>query len=244
VRRGVLIATDAGGTADRNLMMEQRGAFLFLKPLGPLVPQPITVLTQQEGGQMRRYTFQLETRSGSMTAEDADAFYAVKFTYPADEAAAKWARAQEQREAPAGPHCPGTTASERHRWRDSLQCALPGPGRCIPGAVFGKCRTHQVGWRAANFPPLPGQSARADDLPGSARCRKGVVGQSADPGPTTGGTLGTLYGVAPMLRLRDGKAVLCIINQGYDPTSRNPGTGTISPDVVRELAPKGRPRVR
>ncbi|MFC7694210.1 hypothetical protein ACFQY5_37600 [Paeniroseomonas aquatica] len=47
-----------------------------------------------------------------------------------------------------------------------------------------------------------------------------------------------------MLRLRDGEAVLCIINQGFDATGRNPGTGTTDPDVVRELAPEGRPRVR
>ena len=64
------------------------------------------------------------------------------------------------------------------------------------------------------------------------------MGQSADADPTTRGTLLTLHGVFPLLRLRDGKAVLCIVNQGWDAVGRNPATGTTSPDVVRELAPE------
>lgn len=71
--------------------------------------------------------------------------------------------------------------------------------------------------------------------------REGLVGQSADPDPTTRGTLVTLHGVfqnasgtGPALRLRDGKAVLCVFNDDPDRTGRNPGTRTVSPDVVRE----------
>ncbi|MBX9697834.1 MAG: TrbG/VirB9 family P-type conjugative transfer protein, partial [Thermoleophilia bacterium] len=100
-RQAVAIAETGGGgapgTADRNLMMAKRGSFLFLKPLRPLLPQPITVLTRREDGRVRRYTFQLETRPGGLTEETPNTFYAVRFTYPADEAAARQARAQADR---------------------------------------------------------------------------------------------------------------------------------------------------
>jgi type IV secretion system protein VirB9 len=36
-----------------------------------------------------------------------------------------------------------------------------------------------------------------------------------------------------MLRLRDGGRVLCLLNRGYVAAGQNPGTGTVSPDVVR-----------
>jgi type IV secretory pathway VirB9-like protein len=73
--------------------------------------------------------------------------------------------------------------------------------------------------------------------------REGVLGQSADPDPSTGGTLVTLHGVFPALRLRDGKAVLCISNHGYRPgAAAGYGTFTASPDVVRETMEPARVR--
>lgn len=251
VRRALQIADaggGGGGTADRNLMMAKRGSFLFLKPLGQLVPQPVTVLTRREDGKMRRYTFQLETRTGPMTADQATAFYAVRFSYPEDEAAARRARWEAQREAREA-----RVAAARLR-----QNAIA--GETVRNARYQGQATPEA--RAALAPSsFNGEPAVWDDgmrtylrFPGNRRVpmlyqvlpdgREGVVGQSADPDPTTGGTLITLHGVFPMLRLRDGKAVLCIVNQGYDPVGRNPGTGTTNPDVVRELAPEGRPHVR
>ena len=45
----------------------------------------------------------------------------------------------------------------------------------------------------------------------------------------------TVHQTGPALRLRDGGLVLCIFNRAADATGRNPGTGTTSPDVVREI---------
>ena len=249
-RQAIAIAETGGapGTADRNLMMAKRGSFLFLKPLRPLLPQPITVLTRREDGRVRRYTFQLETRPGGLTEDMPNTFYAVRFTYPADEAAARRARWEADREA-------RQARLAASRLRQNVIA-----GETVRNARYRGHATPED--RAALAPSSPGaEPAIWDDgqrtflrYPGNRRVpmvyqvlpdgREGVVGQSADPDPTTNGTLLTLHGVFPMLRLRDGRAVLCIVNQGFDPTGRNPGTGTTDPGVVRELAPEERPRVR
>ena len=41
--------------------------------------------------------------------------------------------------------------------------------------------------------------------------------------------------VAPLWRLRLNREVLDVMNVGYDPVGRNPGTGTTVPDVVRQV---------
>ena len=243
-RRGVLIATDNAGTADRNLMMAKRGAFLFLKPLGPLVPQPITVLTRREDGKMRRYTFQLETRNGAMAASDGDAFYAVKFTYPEDDAAARRAQWQAQQDARAE-----RAAAARLRQNTIA-------GETVRNARYQGQGDASLAPSSKNIEPAMWDDGQRTFLryPGNRRVpqiyqilpdgREGLVGQSADADPTTNGTLITVHGVFPMVRLRDGKSVLCIQNLSYDAVGRNPGTGTTSPDVLRELTPEGRRNVR
>lgn len=248
-RRGVLIATDSSPTADRNLQMARQANFLFLKPLGPLQPQPITVLTRREDGKMRRYTFQLETRAGAMTPDQASAFYAVRFSYPTDEAAARRARWAAQRETQLAQ-----VAAARLR-QNTLA------GETVRNARYQGQATPEA--RTALAPTSTGREpAIWDDgqrtflrYPGNRRVpmvyqvladgRESLVGQSADADPTTGGTLVTLHGVFPSLKIRDGRAVLCIVNLGWDGgRGRNPGTGTTSPDVIRELAPEEQRHVR
>ena len=60
--------------------------------------------------------------------------------------------------------------------------------------------------------------------------REAAVNYSAN----TSGLI-TVHQTGPALRLRDGGLVLCILNRAFDATGRNPGTGTTSPDVVREI---------
>lgn len=248
-RQAVQVSAGASPTADRNLMMAKRGSFLFLKPLVPLVPQPITVLTKRADGTMRRYTFQLQTRDGALTPDSPNVFYVVRFTYPADAAAERRARAAEaaaRREARIaaarlqqhkidGP----TVANDRYvgqatpEARAALAPAAPATG---PAIWDDGQRTY------LRFPANHRVPAIYQVLPDG---REGVIGQSADPDPATGGTLVTVHGVVPALRLRDGRDVLCIINQGFNPTGRPTGTGTTDPSVVRELAPvQEHPRVR
>ncbi|WP_312572970.1 TrbG/VirB9 family P-type conjugative transfer protein, partial [Brevundimonas sp.] len=50
-----------------------------------------------------------------------------------------------------------------------------------------------------------------------------------------------IHAVTSGLRLRRGRAVLCIFNEGYDPRGRATGTGTASPHVDRNLGQGARP---
>lgn len=241
-RRTVPIADGGGATADRNLMMGRRGSFLFLKPLRPLLPQPVTVLTRREDGRMRRYAFQLETRDGDLRAETPNTFYAVRFLYPEDEAAERQARWAAQREARMA-----TLAAARLR-----QNVIAGPtvkNDAYTGQGTPEDRAALAPVRSATGPAMWDDGQRTYlRFPGQRRVpmifqvlpdgREGAVGQSAEADPTTRGTLVTLHGVFRRLRLRDGEAVLCLVNEAFDPVGSNPGTGTTSPDVVRELAPE------
>lgn len=238
----------SGPTADRNLSMAKRGSFLFLKPLRDLVPQPITVLTQRPEGKVRRYTFQIETRQGGMTPDVANTFFAVRFVYPEDDARARRERWQAQAEA-----------------REARAAAARLRQNAIAGESVRNADYRGIGTQADKAALAPSSGSREpaiwDDgqrtylrYPGNRSTpmvyqvlpdgREAVVGHSTDADPTTNGRLVTVHGVFRNLRLRDGKAVLCVENRGFDPAGRNPGTGTTSPDVVRELVPEGAPRVR
>ena len=44
---------------------------------------------------------------------------------------------------------------------------------------------------------------------------------------------------ARLFTLRDGQEALRIVNQGFDPVGRNPGTGTGTPDLSRTVRSSG-----
>ena len=229
----------APGTADRNLSMAKRGGFLFLKPLRSLVPQPVTVLTRTAEGKVRRYTFQLETRPGPVTVDADNTFYAVRFTYPEDADRARrerWAAMREAREARAAAarlranNISGESVKNKEYWGEGAEedkaALAPSSGSTEPNMWDDGQRTF-LRYAGNRRVPMVYQI-----LPDG---REGVVGQSTEADPTTRGSLLVLHGVFKGLKLRDGKAVLCIVNRGWDGgTGRNPGTGTTNPDVIRE----------
>ena len=107
---------------------------------------------------------------------------------------------------------PAGTATEPGIWDDGQRTYLRYPGN--------------------RRPPMPYQVL--------ANGTEAVVGQNTNPDPTTNGNILVLHGVFPMLRLRDGDLVLCVVNRAYDPQGANPGTNTISPDVIRVSREGGR----
>lgn len=240
----------APATIDRNLQVSRRGSFLFFKPLRHLVPQAVNVITTDAEGKTRAYAFQLETRDGGMTEDVDDTIFRVRFTYPADEAAARRARWEAQREAREARAASdrlraqpvsGETVKNDAYWgqgtkadRDAL---APSSGSREPSAWDDGQRTYL---RYAGNRRIPMVYAVTVDG------QEWLPGQSAERDPTTNGKLVVVHGVFPALKLRDGKAVLCVANRGWDGgRGRNYGTGTTSPDVVREdVAPKGDARVR
>jgi type IV secretion system protein VirB9 len=244
----VRTATAGDTTADPNLMISVPGGtehptqFLTLKALHHLEPQPFLVIGRYTypltGKQeFRRHVFELQTRPGDPMGEALDTFYSVLFADPVSEKAvraAKWKAQKEQREAQA--------AADRLKQVNlsTLQrnTAYEGQGTDAD--------------RAALIPSAsPGQDAMWDDgqrtflrYPGNRRVphawqilpdgKEGVVGQTTMADPSTNGNLLIIEQVVPMLRLRDGEAVLCITNRAYDAAGRNPGTGTVDPGVVRQ----------
>ena len=241
-RRYLPVSGGQGGapaTADPNLVLSKRGSFLFIKPLRPLVPQILNVVTQNAAGEPRRYTLQLEASPVSMEAAEIAAV--VRVTYPGDEAAARRARWEAQREAREARAASArlrqhTISGETVRNADyegqgteADRAALaPSSGSREPSIWDDGHRTY-LRYAGNRTTPMVYQI-----LPDG---REGIVGQNTDADPTTNGKVLVVHGVHRRLRLRDGKAVLCITNNRYDATGRNPGTGTVSPDVVREAAP-------
>lgn len=270
--RMVTAGEDTSGTADPNLMTSVprteggTGNFVMVKPLRHLEPQPFTVLAwwtnpTNNAREMRRHTFELRTRPGELTEDVPDTFFAVRFSDPVGArivaeaerkaaqklAAERWAAQRVEREertaaarlVQAGANgtvfrnvnydgqgtaadiaalAPARSATEPAMWDDGQRTFLRYPGN--------------------RRPPMPYQVI-PDGTPGGTEA---LVGQSTNPDPTTNGNILVLHGVFPMVRLRDGDSVLCIVNRAYDPTGANPGTGTVSPDVLRVSRPRLIPR--
>ncbi|WP_424138826.1 TrbG/VirB9 family P-type conjugative transfer protein [Roseomonas chloroacetimidivorans] len=250
---------DGSSTADPNLMTSvprvdgATGNFVMLKPLRHLEPQPLTVLawwTNPTSGarDLRRHTFELRTRPGELTEDVPDTFFAVRFSDPVGarivveaaretarkEAAARWAAQRAEREERAAA-ARLVQASALGTVRKNL--AYDGQGTTADRTALAPAATttEPAIWDdgARTFLRYPGNRRPPMPYQILADGTEAVVGQSTNPDPTTNGNILVLHGVFPMIRLRDGDNVLCIVNRAYDPIGQNPGTGTVSPDVLR-----------
>jgi type IV secretion system protein VirB9 len=84
-------------TDSKDLKAMPKGSFLFFKSKEALPLQPVIVLTSTEGGQMRRYVFEITTVPAAGLGVDAPGiYYSVQFTYPAEEAEQRRALAAAQ----------------------------------------------------------------------------------------------------------------------------------------------------
>ncbi|MCG7362472.1 TrbG/VirB9 family P-type conjugative transfer protein [Roseomonas sp. ACRSG] len=233
-----------GASTDRNLFTAVRGNFVMLKALRDLDPQPLFIIgrsTDQTTGKevLRAYTFELSTREGPLTAETPDTYYLVRFTYPAEERAAAAAAAAARRQAVNAAAETRRRALAERQARERLVLAS------THAAISGVMNWNYDGQGDRELAPAEvwddGQSTFLR-FPGNRRLpaifsvladgREAAVNYSAN---TAG--LVTIHQTNGSFRLRDGGLVLCIFNRAHDPTGRNPGTGTTSPDVVREIRP-------
>lgn len=255
----VAVGSDPSSTADPNLMTSvpkvngDTGNFVMIKPLRHLEPQPLTVLswwTNPGNGaqEVRRHTFELRTRPGELTEDVPDTFFAVRYSDPVGarivaeaarrDAAARWTaqRAEREERAAAARLVQAAALGTVHRngaydgqGTAADRAALaPAPSATEP-AVWDDGQRTFLRYPGNRRPPMPYQV-----LPDGTEA---VVGQSTNPDPTTHGSILVLHGVFPMIRLRDGDRVLCLVNRAYNPTGQNPGTGTVSPDVLRVVRP-------
>jgi type IV secretion system protein VirB9 len=225
----VRFGEDEGTSVDGNLAVAVRGTAVVLKPFQPLSPQPFFILTEREGRQ-HRYAFELRADAPGPGAEAASPFYySVRMRNVVAEEQERRDRAEAEMERRA-----------QRLARDRLVQSNAEPCATIPNMNF-----RYVGQGDAALAPTQvcddGRSTFMH-LPANQRIPAVFTvlpdGREAAVNVSIGrdGWI-MVHEHSPLLRLRDGGRVLCLINRGYDPRGWNSGTGTIAPDVVRSPAP-------
>ncbi|MBY5827837.1 P-type conjugative transfer protein VirB9 [Rhizobium leguminosarum] len=221
--------TSVAVSNSKDLAALPRGNYLFFKASKALAPQPVIVLTSGEMG-MRRYVFSISSKPMEhLDKEQSDLYFSVQFGYPADEAAARrklaarqaetnrarasWRyqqRAREMLEAPLTEVYPGA-----NNWHYVAQ----GDQSLNPSEVFDNGQTTIFSFRGNTR--IPSIYVVNPD------------GTEAAANYFVKGIYIEVSSVARGWKLRDGRKVLCIWNTNFDAVGRNPGTGTVRPDVER-----------
>ncbi len=247
------VSTGTDSTGDPNLMVWIPGApdataqFLTIKALHDLAPQPLMVLTQwtnpvTHAPEIRRHMFEMLTRRGDLTEDTPNTYYAVRFTDPAADVALRRARWRARKRAEDAAIQAAvvsdrlTTASLSAskgnlaydgQGTDADRTALAPTSSNGQPAIWDDGERTYLRYPGNRRPPMVYQV-----LPDG---KEGVVGQTTQDDPSDHGNILIVEAVVPLLRLRDGDNVLCIINRHYDAMGRNTGTGTVDPGVMRQL---------
>lgn len=195
---------------------------LFIKPRELAGSTNLIVMTRSSAG-IRNYTFELSARRGRIGARVPDTFFKIVFRYPREEAAAAQAAATEAAYARA-------VALQTGAIRSALDLAVLEGTRNLRYSVQGSSAiqpseiTDNGQFTALRFPnqrELPAFFAVNPD--GS---------ESSVPFDVRDEFV-VIHGVFGELRLRRGKAVLCVFNEAQDFYGRDPKTGTASSVVER-----------
>ena len=213
------------------------GNVLILQPMHSMAPSVLFVRTSTADGQERQYAFELHTRDGDLTTPgDAAAYMSVRFAYKAVPTPAMIAAAAARREAAAsaasarlvqfrlGQAQQAQAASRNYAYdkRDPAGCPP-----LAPQYVFDDGnRTTMV---FAPHSVLPEIYAINQD-------GKEAVQTTINETTATGLEV-VIPGVYREMRLRRGGKVCALRNNAFDPVGTQPGggTGTVSPDVVRQV---------
>lgn len=231
----ILFGTDeevtqvAIGDADAWLA-QPAGAMLFVKPTGPAPPTNAQVVTRRPDGSWRSYQLRLvaiaPAASGATGAagEEEGALFAVRFRYPDEERkelAARRAKAEAaaQERATQARLAQGWAEGPRN-WRYVAQ----GSPALEPTEVSDNGR--QTAFRFPGNRRLPAIYAAAPD------------GSETLVPFTMAGDRVVVQTIARSFLLRDGREALRILNRGFDPAGRTPGTGTGLPDLTRTIRPE------
>ena len=194
-------------------LAQPAGNLLFIKPIEVRPATNAQVVTKRPDGSLRSYQLRLVAARPAM--------FAVNFTYPDDESAAREARAAAEAaaaaEQAAQERLTSAWAEGPRNWRYVAQ----GSDAIEPTEVSDNGR--QTAFRFPGNMRLPTVFTVAPDgaetiVPYTV-VENRIVVQTA----------------AREFILRDGQAVLRILNQGFDPVGRNPGTGTGSPVLTRTV---------
>ena len=211
------------GDADAWLA-QPTGNLLFIKPLELHAATNMQVVTKRPDGSNRSYQFRLVAARRGVTGEST-AFFAVNFVYPDDERAERAAQEAQQAavtaEKAAAARLADAWGEGSRNWRYIAQ----GSALIEPTEVSDNGR--QTAFRFPGNMRMPTIYAVAPD------------GTETIVAYTMVGDTTVTQTTARAFVLRDGQEVLRIVNQGFDPVGRNPGTGTGSPELTRLIRSSG-----
>lgn len=203
---------------------------LFLKPREKNPPTNLQVVTMRASGERRVYQFELRAIDGDVTANDA--YFLVRFRYPTDEAneRQRLAALQAASNRAAANKTAVDNALSLHQsfGARNYRYSAQGSRALQPDSIHddGKVTTMRfAGNREVPAIYMIQSDGSETMIPWDARKSGEVV---------------VIHGTAKEFRLRRGGDVLCIFNEAYDPVGVNPGTGTTSPSVERQVRPEPR----
>lgn len=210
----------AGGDST-SWLVAPSGNLLFLKPTQALPPSNLVVVTRRPDGAQRSYVFDLTVRDGDIAQSTPETYFKVIFRYPADEAAAR--REQRAKDAQA----------------DTKRAA---GGRLDVDFFYGTRNWAYTAQGASALQPtevsdngqvtvfrFPGNMEVPVIYEVKADGTEAIVSRTVRDDQVVVDT------IARQFRVRAGSQVLCIFNRRYDAVGQHQGTGTVSPDVSRQV---------
>ena len=208
-------------SAKKDCKVQGAGNIALIKPATTMPAAPMFVRTALRDGGFRLYTFQLQVKEGDTAEGTPDTMFRIRFAYPADEAAAKraaaaraWREGQDRR---AQARLTAASAAKPVNWRYVAQ----GDQNLVPAETWDDGQSTFL--RFTGNVRIPAVYVINPDG------KEALVNYSVEAG------LVTVHQTAPQFRLRDGDTVLAVFNRAWDSVGSNPGTGTTTPAVTREL---------
>ena len=214
---------------------------LWLKATMAMPTQPLSIRTLQQDGTPRDYALQWSatdptqgpphvavaaTGGAVNVAEvtpDTKYCYVIQYQYPADEKAARDAADRAAWIKKKNEAAEIALRQQQMMVTHNVRYVAQGDASIGPTEIFDDGNTTEL-----HFPGNMRLPVILTVTPDGHESQ--VTGISTEDNGVV-----KLHGVWPTLRLRDGQLVLCIFNRGFNPIGNNPGTGTSSPDIGRQV---------
>jgi len=200
---------------------------LFAKPTAVRAPTNLIVTTTAAGGRVRHYTFELSTRDGPTSRDAPNTFFVVRFRYPQDAKALLTAALSAEAQALERKILQLKLERGAVEGRRNLAYERQGDAVIAPSEVSDNGRFTVL--RFPGVQAIPAVYVVAPD------------GQESLVPFDVRGEFLVVHQTAPQLRLRRGKAVLCLFNLAFQAYGARTGTGTAASDVDRTLPETSRP---
>ncbi len=210
----------AGGDAT-SWLVAPAGNLMFLKPTQALPPSNLVVVTRRPDGSQRSYVFELTVRDGDMTRNTPQTYFKVVFRYPADEAAAKQAELARTAQAAAKRDANSRLDVDFFYGVRNWAYTAQGDAALQPTEVSDNGQVTVFRFPGNMEVPVI-YEIKADGT------------ESIVPRTVRGDQV-IVDAIARQFRIRAGSQVLCIFNRRFDPIGQHQGTGTVSPDVSRQV---------